>query len=74
MQMKLATEKVNKINNIETGKRVRAAREKAGKSLRWLANELDVTAPFLSDLELGRRNWTIERFDKVATILSEITN
>lgn len=29
-------------------------------SLRALAKELKVSAPYLSDLELGRRNWSSE--------------
>jgi len=72
MQIKLPTEKVNKINHLEAGKRIRAAREKAGKSLRWLAHELGITPPFLSDLELGRRNWSAERFQKAVEVLNEL--
>lgn len=37
------------------GDKVRELREKADLSLRALARKLDVSAPFLSDVELGRR-------------------
>lgn len=64
--------KVNKINNLEAGKRIRTARVKSGKSLRWLANKMGFTAPFMSDLELGRRNWTMEKFECATDILNDL--
>lgn len=42
-------------NPIPLGKRIRELREQANISLRELAREADVSAPFLSDVELGRR-------------------
>lgn len=72
MQSKLPTEKVSKINHIEAGQRIRSAREKAGKSLRWLANEMQKSPPYMSDLERGRRNWTPELFERAVTVLKAI--
>ncbi len=37
------------------GEFIREKREAAGLSLRELARRLEITAPFLSDIELGRR-------------------
>lgn len=37
------------------GQRLREVRERAGFSLREVAKAADISAPFLSDIELGRR-------------------
>jgi transcriptional regulator with XRE-family HTH domain len=37
------------------GRKLRTLREATGQSLRELAKEIGVSAPFLSDVELGRR-------------------
>ena len=47
----------------ELGAKLRTLREKAGLSLRKVADRLGVSVPYLSDLERGRRNWTEERRD-----------
>ena len=39
---------------------LRNRREKAGVSLRTMAKRLKVSPPYLSDLERGRRNWSVE--------------
>lgn len=45
-------------------------REKKDKTLRELARAIGVSAPFLSDVEKGRRSaLTAERIDKVAAVL-----
>jgi len=41
--------------NITLGRKLRELREGAGISLRELAREAKISAPFLSDVELGRR-------------------
>ncbi|HEV2435981.1 MAG TPA: helix-turn-helix transcriptional regulator, partial [Verrucomicrobiae bacterium] len=41
--------------SITLGTKLRALRERAGISLRALAKDAKVSAPFLSDVELGRR-------------------
>ena len=43
------------VDNITLGRKLREVREAAGISLRELARETKISAPFLSDVELGRR-------------------
>jgi transcriptional regulator with XRE-family HTH domain len=43
------------MTNVTLGEMIRNLREKADLSLRDLAKKADVSAPFLSDVELGRR-------------------
>ena len=45
------------------GAEMRRRREAKGFALREVARRLGISAPFLSDLELGRRNWTEELRD-----------
>lgn len=70
MKLKLPTEKVSKINHLEAGKRVRNLRESKEMSLRRLAHLMGITPPYLSDMELGRRNWTEERYSLAMRILN----
>lgn len=42
----------------EVGKELRALRIAAKISLRNMAESLGLSAPYVSDLELGRRNWS----------------
>lgn len=44
-------------DNVATGATARAARLKRGISLRTVAARMALSAPFMSDLERGRRNW-----------------
>jgi len=49
------------------GQRMRLKREKANVGLRELARRLDLSAAYLSDLELGRRHWgneITERYER----------
>lgn len=41
----------------------RAMRKRKGKSLREVAKLMKVSAPFVSDLENGRRNWSDDRIE-----------
>lgn len=65
----LITRIVHEVDNVSTGILMRAARENGGLSLREMARRLNYSAPFISDLELGRRNWTQEMVDKWASVL-----
>ena len=51
------------------GELIRELRENANLSLRELAKSVDVSAPFLSDVELGRRYPSDEVLSKVAKAL-----
>ncbi len=48
------------------GQRLRELRERAGLSLREVAKAADISAPFLSDVELGRRFPTNETLAVIA--------
>lgn len=48
------------------GERIRELREERDLSLRELARSLDVSAAFMSDVELGRRYPTAEMLGKIA--------
>lgn len=47
------------MSQVALGQAIREAREKKGMTLRALATAVGVTAPFLSDLEHGRRRTTL---------------
>lgn len=42
---------------------MRRLRQNKGISLRDMAKRLSISAPYLSDLELGRRDWTEEKIE-----------
>jgi transcriptional regulator with XRE-family HTH domain len=51
------------------GQRIRELRTKLKLSLRELADHIDITPPFLSDIELGRRNPSEETLRALAKAL-----
>jgi len=51
------------------GERIRELREAEDKSLRELAREVDVSAAFVSDIELGKRYPSDAVLEKIASIL-----
>ena len=51
---------------ISLGQRIHELRGKAGLSLRKLADQIGVSAPFLSDIEFGRRFPSDAIFTKLA--------
>ncbi len=55
---------VNKVNHVKIGLWLRDLRLVKRVSLRRAALGLKLSAPFLSDLELGKRNWDEEKIDK----------
>lgn len=54
---------------IEAGKAMREAREAAGISLRDMAEKLNVSPPFLSDMERGNRKYSEAWIDEAIKIL-----
>ena len=48
---------VEQIDHAATGAAMRQLRKAHNISLREIARRMDFSAPFISDLELGRRNW-----------------
>ncbi len=69
--MKIPTKPAYEIDHALAGKNVRSAREQRGMSLRKLAIKMGITAPFLSDLERGRRNWNEQRYNSALNILNK---
>lgn len=53
------------------GERIRELREAQDLSLRELARKIDVTPPFLSDIELGRRYPSEKNLTAIARILGQ---
>jgi predicted transcriptional regulator len=70
--MNLPTIPTRKIDSTRAGAMIRAARTKAEISLRRLAVAMGKSAPYLCDLELGRRNWTPELFSCAESKLQEL--
>jgi predicted transcriptional regulator len=59
------------IDHQSTGRTVRAARKAAGLSLRAVGSRVGLSAPYLSDLEQGRRNWNDELYKRVIVALKQ---
>lgn len=55
--------------DIELGTYIRDLRKKKGLSLRELARQLNLSAPFVSDVELGRRRPKSDSWEKWAGVL-----
>ncbi len=53
------------------GPALRAERKAARFGLREVARELTISAPYLHDLEHGRRAWTQELIDRYRQIISQ---
>ena len=70
--MKIPVENIEKIDHGAAGKIIRDLREKNNITLRRLAVALKISAPFLSDMELGRRGWSRERFMQAQEKIKEI--
>ena len=54
---------------VSLGQRLRELRDKVSLSLRKLADQIGISAPFLSDIELGRRFPSEEILAKLAGAL-----
>lgn len=52
-----------KKENKAIGYKLRRVREEAGLSLREVARRMDISAPFLSDLERGNRLWNLQKIE-----------
>jgi transcriptional regulator with XRE-family HTH domain len=57
--------------DITLGRRLHELRNRADLSLRELAEKVNISAPFLSDIELGRRFPSDEILAKLASALNE---
>ena len=70
--MKPQIDHVKTIDDSLAGNRVRVIRTGKNISIRRLAHELKISAAFLCDLELGRRSWTVERFEQAIKTLEAL--
>jgi predicted transcriptional regulator len=68
--MKLAFRTEQVVDNLRTGLDARALRTSRGLSLRAVAQKMRVSAAYLSDLELGRRNWSETTLEKVTAAIT----
>jgi predicted transcriptional regulator len=71
--MEFHTKTITKIvpDNERIGREVRELRKQLGFSLRSVAKLLGFSAPYLSDLELGRRSWTPQKLDHVVRVMGD---
>lgn len=60
------------IDHVTTGRDARKEREAHGISVREMARHLGLSAPYISDLERGHRNWTEDKVAKWNHILSNV--
>lgn len=63
--------KMLEIQHAETGANARKLRLEKGISLRTFAIKMGISAPYLSDLELGKRNWSVRKSREYEKILTE---
>jgi transcriptional regulator with XRE-family HTH domain len=57
-------------NEVQIGERIRARRQQLGSSLRELARKTDLTASFLSQVETGQANPSINSLRRIAEALN----
>ena len=72
MRLKLPTKSVPQISHVRAGKLIRRVRREHSFSQWELAGAMNISAPYLSDLERGRRNWTAGRFYQAAKTIREM--
>jgi predicted transcriptional regulator len=65
------SETVTVPNDEANGSLIRILRTKANMSLRELARQLDVSAPYVSDLELGRRSFSENLFRRAKEAIAK---
>ena len=71
MLIKLVTKSSTEIDSVATGANVRTARRKVNMSLRELSRRMGCSAPYVSDLELGRRNWNPITFTLACKLINQ---
>lgn len=62
--MKLMHKSVEVVDNSACGYFARIDRKLARRTLEYVAKKMGVSKAFVSDLELGRRNWTQDRVEE----------
>lgn len=59
---------------LEIGKRIRKRRERLGYTRECLAEKIDVTPKFCSDIELGVKGMSVSTLCRIATVLNLSTD
>lgn len=67
MKFKTVTVKTEKPDAVRNGDCIRTLRKRHKISLRYLARMLGISAPYLSDMEQGKRSFSKERFDEAVS-------
>ncbi len=62
------------VKNKEIGNRIRKQRELLGYTREYLAEKLEVSTKFCSDIELGHKGMSIETLCKISSILNLSTD
>jgi transcriptional regulator with XRE-family HTH domain len=60
------------LDHAAIGALIRKARTSKRIGLQDLAMAMAVSAPYLSDLERGRRNWTVERYAQAVKLIKKL--
>lgn len=71
MKMPSIKKVVHEPDHALCGQMVRQARKGGGITLRELSRRLNISAPYLSDLERGNRKWNSDLFRKVWEAVTE---
>lgn len=72
--MKWHTKTIVVPDHVRIGRDFRVLRKTLNLSLRTVAKVLDVSAPFLSDLERGNRTWTKEKLENYTSMMLRYWN
>lgn len=74
--MKLVVRKkvASSIDSVASGRIARAARIKARLSLRRVATAMGYSAPYVSDLEKGRRSWNTDLWSRYEAAITGLSN
>ena len=71
MKTEFQLSKIDSPDRVANGQIIRTLRNRKAMSLRRLAFELDISPPFLSDLELGNRSFSKEMFNRAKSEIAK---
>lgn len=71
MKTEFQLSKIDSPDRVANGQIIRTLRNRKAMSLRRLAFELDLSPPYLSDLELGNRSFSKEMFNRAKSEIAK---
>lgn len=71
MKTEFQLSKIDSPDRVANGQIIRTLRNRKAMSLRRLAFELDLSPPYLSDLELGNRSFSLEMFNRAKSEIAK---